>query len=629
MPRRNGNGFAHIDEYFYDENMEIALEQYLAEQEPSSSGSESESEEEEGEEEEDEEEEEVVEYVPVENSARVLHPDHPVSNLSEESREKRRRLDGGGDTCLSNRAEGGECSSQEWNRTEIEGLFCPICMEAWTSEGDHHICCLPCGHLYGLSCIKKWLQQSRISRKCPQCNRKCTLNDVRKLYAPRIAVVDEESQKRIKFLEAKCASLEKKGADWLKKEAEWQKKEAELQLKVNQLRERATSLEHFSRDAQSRQSGLVAANGGCQGPYVSGGSKFGQQGYSSRFLLQRELRVDGARLVDIDPLRQILLIARRQTGVGGTYVLTKMSLIPPHESEDIVLPSCTKTIKDLRLSPSRNGLALYASLGKKLSVLSLESNNVALAYDLPAAAWSCSWDLNSSHYMYAGLQNGMLLVFDMRQTARPVESRSGLSSNPIHTIHSLMNNSEEACSDGIRTVLSASSVGVCQWDFDGVDDRPFLVPDLNSQGICISLACSPSSSDIVASYRPRIELSDEMTVSQPLLTPLTSGQGIPGSHVHLKRAGRNCYHKLGIACANVNNIRLPKSTIIGMEKTNSLLASEDDVTGELILQELPSFTVFQRFKLPKHPIHDVKYTQVLNQGLLGCISEDTLQLFRY
>ena len=36
-----------------------------------------------------------------------------------------------------------EGSSQEKdsNLGDVDGLFCPICMEAWTSEGDHHIWC--------------------------------------------------------------------------------------------------------------------------------------------------------------------------------------------------------------------------------------------------------------------------------------------------------------------------------------------------------------------------------------------------------------------------------------------------------------------------------------------------------
>ncbi|KAI9153911.1 hypothetical protein LWI28_018330 [Acer negundo] len=149
------------------------------------------------EEEEDDEDDEEEFPLAVESPPRV--PDSgPVSIGDGEMR----RVDEGEESCLL---------SGQWNRSEIDGLFCSICMDAWTNKGDHHISCLPCGHIYGLSCIKKWLQRCRSPGKCPQCNQKCSLKDVRKLFASRIVAVDEESQKRIRSLEAKCASFEKKG----------------------------------------------------------------------------------------------------------------------------------------------------------------------------------------------------------------------------------------------------------------------------------------------------------------------------------------------------------------------------------------------------------------------------------
>ncbi|XP_021682349.2 uncharacterized protein LOC110666242 isoform X2 [Hevea brasiliensis] len=558
----------------------------------------------ESEEEEEDGDDDDEEYIPVANSPRVLGNGFlNAGRVSvEEERSKRRRVNPEGEEMRSLIAdENAECSQgREWNRTQIDGLFCPICMDAWTSEGDHHICCLPCGHIFGLSCISKWLKQNRNSAKCPQCNRNCTLKDVRKLFAPRFAVVDEESQK---------------SADWCRKESEWQKREAELQLKVNQLTERTTYLEHLVGDMES--SSTV--------PFSAGNinSKLCQGGSSSIFVLERELQVDGARLFDIDAFGQILLLARRLPKIDGSHVLTKMNLLPPHESEDILLPSSMKIIKDLHISPFNGSHALCASLGKKLSVLSMESNSVILSYDLPSPAWSCCWDLQSSYYMYAGLQNSLLLAFDMRQTRGPVESSPGLTNNPIHTLYSVQNN----FSSGVRTLLSASSIGICQWNFGGAEERPSLVPQTANQGVCISLAHCPSSDDIVATFRPKVEMTNEMSVSQLSPTPCSIiGQRVLGSHLHLKRVGDK-YQELGIACATVSNIRLPRSVIIDRENEKPLFAVGDEETLGLILQELPTFTFTQNLKSHKHHICDIKCTSTLSQGLLGCLSEDRLQLF--
>ncbi|CAC5413882.1 E3 ubiquitin-protein ligase RFWD3 [Mytilus coruscus] len=41
---------------------------------------------------------------------------------------------------------------------EDEGNCCPICFEEWTSSGNHRLASLKCGHLFGQSCIDKWLK---------------------------------------------------------------------------------------------------------------------------------------------------------------------------------------------------------------------------------------------------------------------------------------------------------------------------------------------------------------------------------------------------------------------------------------------------------------------------------------
>uniref|UniRef100_A0A2P2QLE0 Uncharacterized protein n=1 Tax=Rhizophora mucronata TaxID=61149 RepID=A0A2P2QLE0_RHIMU len=213
----------------------------------------------------------------------------------------------------------------------------------------------------------------------------------------------------------------------------------------------------------------------------------------------------------------------------------------------------------------------------------------------------------------------------MRQTGRPLESRLGLTSNPIHTIHSVQHSSSLPSAG--RMVLSASSIGISQWNFGYNEERPSLVPETANQEVCISLAYCPSSDDIVATYRPKVEMSGEIAFSQPLLTPsATIGQGIWGSHLHFRRVGNN-YEKFGSTCATVSDIRLPKSAIIDGEDQKPVFTAGDEITHQLVLQLLPSFIVAERLKAHKHFICDVKYTRAFNQGLLGCLSEETFQLF--
>ncbi|KAK4281516.1 hypothetical protein QN277_012997 [Acacia crassicarpa] len=596
----------------------------------------SEEEEEDDDEEEDEDEDQAEEYIPLVQSPTALQGVPSTSDqydtiiqevpddCVEEEVNKRRRTEGG-ETCSSLGI--GSLDSSQGNRADIDGLYCPICLEAWTNDGEHHICCLPCGHIYGMSCIKRWLQQRKNSGKCPQCNRKCALRDVRKLYASRVLAADEELHKKILSLEARCAILEGKGSDWSKREAAWKKKEGQFRLKVKKLTERNTYLEQLIQDMERRKTSAMEAIGNCRWGSESKhgfGAKINGKGHCCNFELQKEFQLGSALVFDINASNQILLMAQRPKGIGGPYLLAKMSLIPPYEMGDIFLPSGSCAIKDLHISPSNSDLALYASLGRKLSVLSMESNNVVVNYDLQVPAWSCSWDLSSSHNVYAGLQNGSVLVFDLRQTAGPIKSLNGLTSNPVHTVQSLVQDS--SLPSGVGTILSASAIGLCQWNI-GAEEGPCMIPETGSNGVCISFAYCPSSDDVVISYRPKFDMSTDGSLSQPSLNPSqVIRQGVQGSHVLFKRLGGSHFQPLGSSRANVSNIRLPKCVIMDIESESRWLASGDEGTCELVLQELPSFGVVQRLKLPDH-VRDLKYSSTLNHGLLGCLTGKSLQLF--
>jgi hypothetical protein len=95
-------------------------------------------------EDEDEEDGEDEEYVPELESPRV-----------EEGGRKRSRTQGGEACCSYGVGSAENSQGNEWNRSEIDGLFCPICMEAWTTDGGHYIwcqCLLFLGHFF--TCIR-------------------------------------------------------------------------------------------------------------------------------------------------------------------------------------------------------------------------------------------------------------------------------------------------------------------------------------------------------------------------------------------------------------------------------------------------------------------------------------------
>lgn len=51
---------------------------------------------------------------------------------------------------------------------EGDGETCSICFEPWTTSGEHRLATLRCGHLFGYTCIDRWVKGQGQGAKCPQ-----------------------------------------------------------------------------------------------------------------------------------------------------------------------------------------------------------------------------------------------------------------------------------------------------------------------------------------------------------------------------------------------------------------------------------------------------------------------------
>ncbi|GJT31052.1 zinc finger, RING/FYVE/PHD-type containing protein [Tanacetum coccineum] len=81
------------------------------------------------------------------------------------------------------------------NSKRVEFDLCPICIKPWTfDDKTHQMSSLPCGHMFGLSCLKKWIKD-RPSDKCPQCYQNFSLESVTHIYAPRLCIQAAVAQK--------------------------------------------------------------------------------------------------------------------------------------------------------------------------------------------------------------------------------------------------------------------------------------------------------------------------------------------------------------------------------------------------------------------------------------------------
>ncbi|KAL6906451.1 hypothetical protein ACP4OV_004052 [Aristida adscensionis] len=488
---------------------------------------------------------------------------------------------------------------------------CPICMSPWTADGAHRVSCIPCGHVYGRCCLERWLLQcGKKKAPCPQCGKRYKQEYIINLYVPDIAVPNNDLEKQVWSLREKNESLEKQQAKLLQ-EIKEHKRQIMLQQKI--IYETSSKRQKMTEQSPDRKEDAKRITSLTEDTDCSN---------LCSFILQNEFFLDGARVMGIDASNQLILTSGRAPGVGAEHVLTKISMFARQGVQTIQLPANIKAIRDICILPG--GDAVFASLGRKLSLFSMATDNVVLQYDLPAPGWSCSGDHANSTHIYAGLQNGMLLVFDIRQTSAPLHSMTGLTTHPIHTIHSAVDDS------GSRKVLSASSIGPCIWDVDGSKNRANLLTGMENQGVCISLACIPPLSDLlVASYRPKVELPDDQATPQAV-TPLSpGGSGKIGHHILMRRTGSTSFAKDQICYGSVSELRMSKSAIIPCGSNQHLFAYGDELLYGVRTWRLPSFQTFTDVRPHRQPILDLRFAEnPSGEKYLGCLSSEKLQVFK-
>ncbi|KAG0557278.1 hypothetical protein KC19_11G116300 [Ceratodon purpureus] len=653
---------------------------------------------------------------------------------------------------------------------DSEGTTCPICMEPWTSTGNHRICSLACGHLFGKACIKRWLKMAgRKQGKCPQCNKRARVEDLRTLYVPRIAVMDEESQSYMEeagSLRTENEKLKKQVVDLREEVRRTQavlraltrdQRDAftmfgssrprpsnhrghDIALTAHQIhvtghnasrsaapraqgnvnhdqsgpqsgqsiRERPNVLQLLSMrssdasrptpedqqngrrldgrnglgtgshagmivDVEQRREDNIAARPMRSFPSLTVGDS---QHLEKGFVLEDDRSLNGAKVFDMDAQSQLLLVSGRPPDSMTSSGLTKMSLLALSEGECINLPSGTGAIRDIRIAPTGTRapgkLALVASLGKRLSIFSLDSNNVVITYMLPNPSWACAWDPCDPNRLYTGLQNGTLLTFDMRQTSSPLDTLKSPSSTPIHTLQYVPKN-PRATNHKFEGggLLSASSSTFLFWP--GIDQprekRPVCLSQPGGSSVCVSVSYNSAVDVMVASFRPKPTTvpsndgasssttlpthsqADFPSQSTPSVLPETASTASVGVHIptHFAYARTTCglmggpgsfhtsWEQQGAMVGHKSQAVLSRTAIVnewtetgtGADQSSCLFASGDEGSNSVWLWNLTTRAVKQMLTPhPYSPVLDIRTAHVAGVDLLGCMSERTLQLYR-
>ncbi|KAM5263696.1 E3 ubiquitin-protein ligase RFWD3 [Ctenodactylus gundi] len=287
---------------------------------------------------------------------------------------------------------------------EEEGDTCTICFEQWTNAGDHRLSALRCGHLFGYRCIFKWLKGQ--TRKCPQCNKKAKHSDIVVLYARTLKALDTVEQENLKRYMVK--------EQMLRKQAELESAQCRLQLQVltdecSKLRSHIQDLLVQQREQTSQHPASSRSHPSCLT------SSQGQH----RYIFQKTFIVSqtgNCRNMAYCNALSCLVVSQPSPEASFLPGFGVKMLSTANMKSSQYIPMHSKQIRDLAFSSQPKNLLLSASLDSTIKLTSLETNTVVQTYNTGRPVWSCCWCLDENNYVYAGLANGSVLVYDLRNT---------------------------------------------------------------------------------------------------------------------------------------------------------------------------------------------------------------------
>ncbi|CAJ0937504.1 unnamed protein product, partial [Mesorhabditis belari] len=254
---------------------------------------------------------------------------------------------------------------------------CTICFEDFTTNGEHRLVSLKCGHFFGKTCIERWIRGEKVSQ-CPQCKTKATLKDVRLHYGRTIKMADngelEVTRKARDDYKRLCESLEIDVA--------------RLQKAIKDMEEKMTQAQYPDLMVKGFKKGTFKI---CPDA-------------------RRELSMEGCKAIDFDGTL-IFVATKRNGGLFEQYCFTTLNSALKQGS---MVPLHSNKIRSISICPSQPNLILSVSEDSTAIIFDLTMQRRSHTFKLGMPGWTGCW--LSDTVFAVGLQNGRVLEFDLVQS---------------------------------------------------------------------------------------------------------------------------------------------------------------------------------------------------------------------
>ncbi|XP_053463676.1 E3 ubiquitin-protein ligase RFWD3 isoform X2 [Nycticebus coucang] len=490
-----------------------------------------------------------------------------------------------------------------------EGEICTICLEQWTNAGDHRLSALRCGHLFGYCCISRWLKGQ--ARKCPQCNRKAKHSDIVVLYARTLKALDTSEQERMK------SSLLKEQT--LRKKAELESAQCRLQLQV--LTDECSKLHNRVQDLQKlivqHRSQIVQESSHSQGRLLCGlPSSQGQHKYH----FQKTFTVSqtgNCRIMAYSDVLSCLVVSQPSPQASFFPGFGVKMLSTANMKSSQYIPMHGKQIRGLAFNSPSKGLLLSASLDNTIKLTSLETNTVVQTYNAGRPVWSCCWCLDDNNHIYAGLANGSILVYDLRNTSCHIQELAPQKARcPLVSLSYIPRAASAAFPYG--GVLAGTLENASFWEMrTGFTHWPHVLP--LEPGGCIDFQTESSTRHCLVTYRPDKNHTTIRSVLMEMSHTLSdSGEPVCSCRpVQTFLGGPTC--KL-----------LTKSAIFPNPENDGsiLVCTGDEASNSAMLWDAGSGSLLQDLQADQ-PILDICPFEVNHSSYLATLTEKVVHIYRW
>ncbi|XP_074957873.1 E3 ubiquitin-protein ligase RFWD3 isoform X2 [Phalacrocorax aristotelis] len=494
---------------------------------------------------------------------------------------------------------------------EEEGDTCAICFEQWTNAGDHRLSALRCGHLFGYTCIERWLKGQ--GGKCPQCNKNAKRSDIVILYARTLKALDTSEQERMK------SSLEKEQI--LRRQAELESAQSRLQLQV--LTDECSKLRKQVQELKA-----VVAQHNVSPSQQPGSSRTCLPGSLPSSQSQRKYHLEkvfvvsqtgNCRVMAYCDSLSCLVVSQpspQSTFIPGCGV--KMMSVANLKSSQYI-PIHSKQIRGLAFGNRADGLLLSAALDNTLKLTSLATNTVVQTYNAGRPVWSCCWCLDDTNYVYAGLVNGSIMIYDLRDTNSHVQELVPQKSRcPMVSLSYLPRMASASLPYG--GILAGTLEGACFWEQkDGNSYRPHYLP--LEPGGCIDIQTEISTRHCLATYRP----SKNNPCVRCVMMELTCSSLTEGSEDVVCSSNPVQTFSAGPTCKLLTKNAIFQSP---EEDGSVFVCAGDEASNSALLWDAGSGSLLQKLQADL-PVLDICPLEVNQTHLLATLTEKMVKIYKW